>query len=602
MPRTSFAGIVRTIRMRRVDRVAIGYVVAGWLAVQAASILIPTFDAPPWTMRAVIIFAILGFPLVLAVAWFLHPKPFRRARGLSLRPFHWALGMLALLAVLMAGDFALQLTSEGPRPAAPTASAPPAPAANSIAVLPFANMSGDPKKEYLSDGISEDLLNDLANIPSLLVVARTSSFAFKGKNEDIRKIARVLGVRTILEGGVRASGNHLRITAHLVDAERGYDIWTQTYDRDLTDALQVQDDIARAIAVALTHKLLPDAKWAVAHSPAHAVPEEAYQDYLLGKEALAPRTPAGAATALDLFAAATKRAPDFAGAFAALARAEINVAEDHPERADLIPAAHQALARAFTLDPRNIDALSSHLDLSLHEFDWKAALEDARKMRAINPHSAQVLHEMFRFYQFTGFPELALDAARDAAKLDPLSIVDKLNVAAALEHNGQFGEAAKVANAALVLSPGQAYLEQILCTSAARSGDWSAARRAETTLVAAHNQAGADGCALQTKIAQGRLREARELTAKLAASFSHDGPTASEIAEDYAECGDFQSAGDWLGRAYDAKEFLIVLFAYESVVPRDFFATPQWNALMSRPLFVTWRDAHDDVASDLTRR
>ena len=179
---------------------------------------------------------------------------------------HMDIALLTALGVVIAlsiGQFAYEFSHQQtvPRSAA-SATAPfstpktVSAAEASIAVLPFVNMSGDPSKEYFSDGVSEELLNDLANNPGLRVAARTSAFAFKGKNEDIQKIALTLHVRAILEGSVREIGDHLRITAQLINAADGYHLWSATYDRDLTDILVVQDDIARAITTALAQKLL----------------------------------------------------------------------------------------------------------------------------------------------------------------------------------------------------------------------------------------------------------------------------------------------------------------------------------------------------------
>ena len=571
-----------------------------WVLVQGADIILPTFEAPDWGLRALIIFLVIGFPIALAIAWFATPHieaPNDNSRYLTRA--HAVLGLfVAVIVILVAADFAYLLSQMAIVTPKSTAASAPAPAKNSIAVLPFENMSGDPSKDYFSDGVSEELLNDLANTPTLLVAARTSSFAFKGKNENVADIARILGVRSILEGSVRAFGAHLRITATLIDASHGYTLWSKTYDRDLTDVLIVQSEIAHAITSALAQKLLPGTRASQATTP-QAIDPEAYTAYLLGKHQLAPRTQAGAEAALILFEKVTRLAPSFAEGFAELARAQMNLADHRLERRDLIPAAREALARAMALDPRNINALSAHLDLSLRELDWQAAIDDARQMQAINPNSALVQHELFRFYQFLDFPDLALESVRAAAKLNPLSFVDRLNIVASLLHQGRYSETQTAAHVALDLEPDQPYVLSMLCSAAAHRSDFDAARSAKAKLAAAGAEISLHFCEFQIAAAEGRRAAAKAVTDQLARTFSHGELGATDLAENYAIIGEHSLAVHWLERAYDLKEFNLFLFPGEKVVPPAFFRDKAWKALYRRPLFEEWRKAHDRVAAGL---
>ncbi len=589
--------LLQILQSRRIDRIAAAYAVAGWVLVQVASVALPAFEAPAWVLRAFIIFVLLGFPLTIGLAWLYAPhlaasEGPRRTLG---RAHLMALSLFGGLIVFSIGDIAYQLSHAPARTEAPQVAAP---AGASIAVLPFVNMSGDPGKEYFSDGISEELLNDLANIPDLLVAARTSSFAFKGKNGDIKDIARILAVRTVLEGSVRESGAHIRITAQLINAADGYHLWSETYDRSLTDVLVLEDDIARAITEALTHKLLPSHGPAAANKP-NAINAEAYRKYLEGQHDLGPRTKDGSEKALALFKDVTAIQPDFAEGFAALGRAYINVAEYHSEQKDLIPAADVALARALALDPRNVSALASHLDLALHKQDWQAASADARSLQAINPNSAPVLHEMFRYYQLLGFPELALAAARGAVKLDPLSFVDRLNVAAALNHVARFGKSAAAANDARALEPNQPYILAILCTGYAHSGRLNDARAIGAKLVAAKDQSDADGCDFDIAVGEHRLDDARTIMDKLASQFPDGDLAATDLGDSYAVAADYPDAVKWLARAYDLKEFALFTIPFDKAIAPAFFDEPGWKAIEQKPLYVDWQNAHDSIAADL---
>ena len=183
------------------------------------------------------------------------------------------------------------------------------PSPQSVAVMPFVNMSGDPAKEYLGDGMAEEILNDLANTPGLRVAARTSSFSFKGKHADIREIAKALNVRAVLEGSVRQEGDRVRIVAQLIDATNGFHLWSARYDRKLDDILAVQDKIAGAIVSALSQKL-------VRRRPALNVAPGAYQDYLQAQYFFRQRTVVGSQRADELLKKVLQRQPDFAAAYA----------------------------------------------------------------------------------------------------------------------------------------------------------------------------------------------------------------------------------------------------------------------------------------------
>jgi TolB-like protein len=186
----------------------------------------------------------------------------------------------------------------------------------SIAVLPFANMSGDKEQEYFSDGLAEEIINALAQIPGLKVIARTSAFAFRGKDLDIRKIAEALGVATILEGSVRRAGSRVRITAQLISAADGSHLWSQRYDREMADVFAVQDEVAAAIADVLQTKLAPDQAGGVAAAPRQHIPKpEAHEAYLKARYYQWKLSPDGVARAKEYYERAIALDPDFALAY-----------------------------------------------------------------------------------------------------------------------------------------------------------------------------------------------------------------------------------------------------------------------------------------------
>lgn len=582
----------RLAQARNLDRIAVAYAVTGWVLVQGASIVFPAFDAPGWALRAFIVVVLIGFPVALAVAWFAAPGA--ELEDVPVGPVsHREIVLIALLSAVVLFSLGEPFVLlRNPAPKTPAASA--GPLETSIAVLPFVNMSGNPSREIFSDGVSEELLNDLSNIASLRVAARTSSFAFKGKNEDIRQIARLLNVRSLLIGSIREDGEQIRISAQLINAADGFQIWSSTYDRQLTGILTLEDEIARAITSALTKKLfgtLPRA------GKPDSINPEAYRLYLEGQHELGPRTQDGIAKAVDLFKQVTAMQPDFADGFAALGRALINHADYHPQQKDLLASAQAALKQALKLDPKNLAALAAHLDLAIHRMDWQAATADARRMEAINPNSAIVLHEMFRYYQILGYPYKALAAVRSVVRLNPLSFVDRYNVVAALLHNGQYDEAVSAAHEALALEPNQTEALAMLCTANAASHRLPDARAVLTKLQTFSDATSKSSCDFDIAVAEGRLADARKNTDALALLFPSGDLNEADFGERYAETHDFGKAAQWLSRAYDAKAFTLFTIPYSRSIPTEFLRSPDWKAISSRPLFKDWQAAHDAVAS-----
>ena len=288
------------LKRRNVFRVGLVYLAAAWLVAQVTAILAQAFTWPHWVLEAVVIVLAIAFPIALVVAWLfeLTPEGLRRTAEVdaarSIRPItgrkldRVLIGVLALIVVAFAAD---RFILEHPRatiqqPAAPQEASVLADtsARPSLAVLPFENLSDDENQDHFADGLSEELLDQLAQFQDLRVVGRTSSFAFKGKNEDLRAIGKTLGVNHLLEGSVRKSGNELRITAQLINAADGSHVWSQTYDRKLKDIFDIQDDIAMSVANAIGVSLgVGD----LSHVPGMTRNVEAYNEYLASNRSFA---------------------------------------------------------------------------------------------------------------------------------------------------------------------------------------------------------------------------------------------------------------------------------------------------------------------------
>jgi len=430
-------GLIAELKRRNVFRVGVAYVLLAWVVIQVTDTVGPAFNLPVWTLTVVVWFGVIGFPFALFFAWAfeLTPDGLKRekevdraesvTRGTGRKIDFVIIGLLviALLFVVVFDD------SPPPIPEAQQAAVEQAAAVtagersyDSIGVLPFENMSSDPEQEFLSDGISEELLNALAKLQNLQVAARTSSFAFKGQNLSITEIGGKLNVDAILEGSVRKSGKKLRITAQLIDATDGYHLWSETYDRELTDVFQIQDDITNAIIAALRVHL--DTGEAPVATAVEATSLEAYEAYLRGKHNLRQSGQKAFRAALTSFREATDIDASFAPAWAGRALTVMYLREtdfwgDIPrEEARLL--ARNNIDRALALDGDLAEAYVAEGMLFADDYQYDEALQSFEKAVAINPSLAEGWTWRARLLSRFGRIREARDDMLKALRLDPL--------------------------------------------------------------------------------------------------------------------------------------------------------------------------------------
>jgi TolB-like protein/DNA-binding winged helix-turn-helix (wHTH) protein len=508
-------------------------------------------------------------------------KPKRSARPIRLAFF------VAVAAVLAAG---LAVWWFWPRPAIEPDT--------SVAVLPFANMSGDPAKEYFSDGFSEELLNDLSNDPRLRVAARTSSFAFKGRSGDTKAIARALRVHAIVEGSVREAGNRVRITAQLIDADNGYNIWSARYDRDLSDILRVQDEVAGAIAVALTHKMLPGAMQA---PQPRKIDPAVYRLYLEAQIQLDRASEDSRKKGFALLRQVTAREPNFAEGWAEFSRAAWVVGQvDALHKNSDEALAHEAAARTLVLDPRNIRARTMQAHLERDDWDWSAAAAHYRVLRAENPNNWRLLTHVADFYDAMGFANEALEIDRRAQTLDPVDF-SKKQILDDLADAGRYREGIPVARLILAHRPDDPHPLEWLCQAYARTGQIRAARGVNEHLRRLKTDQ-LQSCQFEIDAAAGDASTARVILNTWIAEFPDKFPNevqeASDIGNAYVELNDFDRANDWYERAYDLHEedLLPEVFQTDRAKYRQ---TAGFKALSQRPGFKAWQTEHDQISAEL---
>ena len=322
--------------------------------------------------------------------------------------------------------------------AAPSKEQPAADSSPSIAVLPFVNMSADAENEYFCDGLAEELLNALSKIEALHVAARTSAFSFKGKQTDISEIGEKLKVKTVLEGSVRKSGNRLRITAQLINVADGYHLWSERYDRELQDVFDIQDEISLAIVDALKVKLLGTEKAAVLKR--YTDKNEAYELYLKGRYQFGKYAEEGWRKALEDFAQAIEKEPNYALAWAGLANSYRTLWYNGyltPEES--VPKWKAAIARALAIDNTLAEP---HVSLALlkhfYEWDFPGAEREYRLAIELNRNYAETHERYGLFLAVLDRADEAMAEGRRALELDPLSLVTNLNVGFLYWTTGQF--------------------------------------------------------------------------------------------------------------------------------------------------------------------
>lgn len=455
------------LKRRKVVRVAGVYAVAGWAILQGAERLFPLLRLPDWTITFVAVLLLIGLPITLIVTWAfeLTPDGVRRTATSDLGPppTGGAWIELALLVAILAavGVSGAQLVARDPI-ARSTSSAAPAPEsaapATSVAVLPFTSFSEDADSNYFADGLTEELINGLAQIPGLKVSGRTSAYYFKNRNEDLREIGRKLGVAHVLEGSVRRAGDRLRITAQLISTADGFHLWSQTYDRRMDDILAIQDDVAGNVATVLEARLIP-------RDPTLAAPghdSEGYHEYLVATALLREGGRDSLTQARSLLARVIERDTDNVDALASYAEATMQLAAAYLT-IDFESATTDALGaveRALALNPGSVAAnaasgavytalahrTSERRYLTLAERALSRAVELAPSNADVLTSYGELLNQMGRF-------PAALELLQRAALSDPLSLTTRFQLSAALQGLGRLGEAREELQAMIAAHP-----------------------------------------------------------------------------------------------------------------------------------------------------
>jgi serine/threonine-protein kinase len=566
------------LKRRNVYKVAVAYAVVGWLLIQVATQVFPFLEIPNWAIRLVIFLTTLGFPVALIIAWAfeLTPEGIKRTESADAARQH-SRGGVWIAVVVVAAGLSLGLFFLGRYTAGNATTRSREISTNpqkSIAVLPLLNESGDPKDEYFSDGLSEELIAELAQISGLKVIGRSSSFRFKDRKEEPKSIGEKLGVSTLLEGTVRKQGDRVRIVAALVSARDGITLWTHTFDRELKDIFAVQQEIARAVAQSLQVTLLGTENSSTQMATTSV---EAHNAYLQGHFHFRRSNIEAFRQAIAYFDQAIELDPNYAPVYAERAEAWTIFGDLSGQRRTAYPKARRDANKAVTLAPALAEA---HAALGwVHCFtEWNFAeglpeLEQAKKLSPANPTANDLLA---RIVVYLGKVEEAERQARQAVELDPLSVATQFNLGRVLFVAGKLDEAEACGRKVAELQPtaSSSHRWQVLVAVQRHDGE-AALREAQLEPDAAFQR-------FEHTLAHYIRGEQQAADAALADLIAHDHDRlAYQIAEAYALRGEKDKAFEWLQISFDNHDGGTLSLLVDPLL-RSLHDDPRYKSLLAK--------------------
>jgi len=557
------------LRRRKVVQWGIAYVAGSWALLQGIVLLADVFHWPESSKQIATLVLLIGLPVALVLAWYHGDRGEQRIRGTELS----IITVLLLLggAVLWYHQRESGKLVDTVASATPSATVP-VPTDKSIAVLPFVNMSPDKEQEYFADGISEELLNLLAQVPELRVIARTSSFSFKGKEADIAEIAHKLNVANVLEGSVRKSGETLRITAQLVRASDSSHLWSQTYDRQMTDVFKVQDEIAAAVVGQLKIKLLGVA-------PTMRVTDsQAYALFLQGREIVRRANPAANEQAIALYKQVLTIDPGYAPAWDGLAEAYYNdmdfgvLAVDHG-----LPLARAAIKQALASDPTYapVYARAALIEGGVGR-DLSAAARHLEKGLTLDPSNLDLIGVAIKIARRLHRPQQSVDLSEYLISRDPVNPYGHEQVAWSYLYVGRLDEAAAAFRTVLRLSPDYGGAREMLGETLLRQAnaeDALAEMRQER--IESYRLAGLS----MAYHALGRRTESDAALNELIRKYRRTQPY--NIGYTLAFRGEIDRTFEWLDRAVEYGDVLLSVLASDPMMDL-LHADPRWLPLLRR--------------------
>jgi serine/threonine-protein kinase len=448
----------------------------------------------------------------------------------------------------------------------------------SIAVLPFANLSGDPTYDYVGDGVCEELTDDLMRLDGVVVAARTSAFQFRGKNEDVRKIGKLLNVAALLEGSTRIAGNMIRVDAQLVDARTGYRIWSETYEGSIDDVLVIQQRIGAAVTARLARDIRPP------ETRAHTPSPDVFLTYLRGRYFLAKGRPETFQKAVECFEEVISKDPKYARAYSGLADTHYRWAlwESFPP-AEAFAKARGAAAQALALDEALAEAHTSLANVKFqYDWDYAGAEREFRRSIALDPHRADTWHWYSHLLTAMGrFPE-SLEASRKAIELEPFDVPSQNHLGWSYYFAGDYDRAIEQHRKVLELDPIQGQTRLLLGRALLQKHIFGeATEQLRKNLELSPDSPERIAALAHAYAASGAIHEATQLLDRLLALARQRYVSAYSIAMVYAGLGAKQQALAYLDKAGAEHASRVVEVKYEPIF-RELRGEPSFQALLKR--------------------
>ena len=574
------------LKRRNVYKVAVAYAVVAWLLIQAASILFPTFEAPPWVMKIFVAVILLGFPAALVLSWAFEITPegikleseVAPNESMTRKTGRKIVAITAVLAVMAAGLFVFQYVRS--KSSTSFSAETPIMTNKSIAVLPFDNLSRDPDNAYFCEGVQDEILTRLAKVADLKVISRTSTQHFKSTPENLPQIARQLGVMNILEGSVQKANDQVRVNVQLINALTDAHLWADTYDRKLTDIFAVESEIAKTIAETLQARLSGAEKSSIAKTP--TVNPEAYELYLRGKFFAEKRTGADLRKSIEYYDQAIAKDPGYPLAYVGLADSHLLLtAYGAISTKEAASPARAALKKALALDDSLAQAHASSGLLANLELDLNRAITELERAIQLNPNYATAHHWIALPLMAIGQSDRAIVEGKRAIELDPLSLICNADLAWVYFNARRYDETEAQARKTLEMDP-QFYVAHYYLGEALQfKGKLTDATAEYQKSFESNNDPFSLAMLGQASARQGKPDEARKVLARLREQAKSQYISPYAFAVVLTALGDKAHAIDELEHGYDDTGFYISLIKVDPLFD-PLRGDPRFEALVQK--------------------
>ena len=573
------------LKRRNVYKVAVAYSVVAWLLIQIATQVFPFFEIPNWTVRLVVLLIAIGFPIALIIAWAfeLTPEGLKRTetvdaehRPTRSRKRAW-IYVVIIAATLSVGVFFLGRYTSSKQSAGAELSA------KSIAVLPFDNLSRDPDNAYFADGIQDEILTRLSKIADLKVISRTSTQKYKSAPDNLREIARQLGVANILEGSVQKAADQVRVTVQLINALNDSHVWAESYDRKLIDVFQVESDIAKIIADTLHAKLTGSEQRAIAAQPTENA--EAHEFYLKGRYFWNKRTGPDLRRAIDYFKQAIDKDPNYALAYAGLGDSYILLSGfGAATPRESFPLAEAAAKKAIEIDDTLAEA---HTTLAFarcaYRLDFTGSIKEFERAIALNPNYATAHHwfgdgPLLAVGQF----DRAVAEGKRAVELDPLSLIINADLGADYLTARRYDEAIEQLRKTIDMDPRFYYARWNLAEALELKGKLREALPEYKKAVELDDDPFVLALLGQAYAKLGQRDEALKILAQLPQLATRRYVPSYSFAILYMALGEKDKAIEWLERGYDEGAGLDLIFVKVDPMLDPLQGEPWFKALVAK--------------------